>query len=99
MLYLALRFKDTTTGEHMMNSAAIKKAEIVRELSLIPANKLESVRMYIDAILSESKPFTKDNRSLKGIWSNKGFEEIADLEGELKDARKQLSGAILTRQL
>ena len=82
-----------------MNSAAIQKAEIARELSLIPTHKLESVRRYIDAILSESKPLTKDNRSLKGIWSNKRFEEIADLEGELKDARKQLSDAILTRQL
>jgi hypothetical protein len=48
--------------------------------------------------LTEAKGVKKNNRSLKGIWSNKGFEKIADLEGELKEARKQLSDAILTRQ-
>jgi len=81
-----------------MNAAAIKKTEIVRELFLLPDNKLDSVRMYIETILTESKRLTKSNRSLKGIWSNKGFEKIADLEGELKEVRKQLSDAILTKQ-
>jgi len=82
----------------MMNTAAIKKTEIVRELSLIPDNKLDSIRLYINAVLTESKPLAKNNRSLKGIWSNKGFEKIADLEDELKEARKQLSEAILAKQ-
>lgn len=83
-----------------MNVAAIKKTEIVRELSLIPDNKLDSVRMYIHSILNEAKQLTKSNRSLKGIWSNnKGFESIADLENEIKQARKQLSDTILKRQL
>lgn len=71
----------------------------MRELSLIPDNKLDSIRMYINAVLTESKPLTQSNRSLKGIWSNKGFEKIVDLEGELKEARKQLSEAILAKQL
>ncbi|MDZ7360776.1 MAG: hypothetical protein ONB46_08635 [candidate division KSB1 bacterium] len=82
-----------------MNVAALKKTEILRELSLIPDNKLDSVRMYIDSILKESKQLAKSNRSLKGIWRNKGFENIADLEAEIKQARKQLSSAILSRQL
>jgi hypothetical protein len=81
-----------------MNSAAIKKTEFVRELALLPDNKLDSVRMYIESILPAAKRATKNNRSLKGIWSNKGFEKIVDLEGELKEVRKQLTDAILTRQ-
>lgn len=81
-----------------MNTAAIKKTEIVRELSLIPDHKLDSLQMYIAEILTESKQYTKNNRSLKGIWSNKDFDKIADLEGELKGARKQLSAAILAKQ-
>ncbi len=82
-----------------MNAAAVKKMEIVRELSLIPESKLDSIRMYINSILRESKPITKSNRSLQGIWSDKGFEKITDLEAEVREARKQLSDSILKRQL
>ena len=81
-----------------MNLAAIKKTEIVKELSLIPDEKLDRVRMYIDSILMESQQLAKSGRSLRGIWSNKGFEEIVDLEKELKEARKQLDDAILEKQ-
>lgn len=81
-----------------MNTAAIKKMGIVRALSLLPEHKLDSVLMYIDAILTESQRISKSSRTLKGIWSNKGFEKIANLEGELKEARKELSEATLTRQ-
>ena len=81
-----------------MNLAAIKKTEIVKELSLIPDEKLDSVRTCIDAILMESQQLIKSGRSLKGIWSNKGFEKIIDLEGELKKARKESDDAILKKQ-
>ena len=65
--------------EQSMNSAAIKKTEIVRELSFLPDNKLDSVRMYIEAILTESERSTKSKRSLKGIWHDKGFEKLMGL--------------------
>lgn len=81
-----------------MNSAAIKKTEIVRELSLLPDHELDNVRIYIESILPAAKRATKNNRSLKGIWSNKGFEKIANFEAELKEVRKQLTDAILTKQ-
>jgi len=82
-----------------MNTTALKKTKIIRDLSRIPDNKLDSVRKYIDSILIESKQHTRKNQSLKGIWSNAGFEKITDLEGEIKEVRKQLSDAILRRQL
>ncbi len=37
--------------------------------------------------------------SLKGIWKNKGFEKIKDLEKELKVVRKKLNDAILKKEL
>ncbi len=82
-----------------MNSAAIKKTEIVRELSLLPDIELDRIQAYIESILPTSKRLVKNNRSLKGIWSNKGFEKIADLEGELKEIRKQLNETSLMRQI
>jgi hypothetical protein len=81
-----------------MNAAAIKKMEIVRGLSLIPDSKLDSIRKYIDSIIMESRPIIKSNRSLQGIWSDKGFEKITDLEAEIREVRKQLSDSILKRQ-
>jgi hypothetical protein len=84
--------------EMQMNAAAVKKMEIVRELSLIPESKLDSIRMYIDSILRDSKPLAKSNRSLQGIWSEKGFEKISDLDAEIRETRKQLSDSILKRQ-
>jgi hypothetical protein len=66
-------------GEQNMNAAAIKKTEIVRELSLLPDHELDRIRMYIESILPASKRPAKNNRSLKGIWSNKGFEKLMGL--------------------
>jgi hypothetical protein len=81
------------------NAAAIKKMEIISMLSLIPDNKLDSIREYIDSILMESNSNTKSNHSLEGIWGGKGFERIADLKSEIKETRKQLNDEILKRQL
>lgn len=82
-----------------MNTTALKKTEIIRDLSRIPNNKLDSVRKYIDSILAESKQRARKNQSLKGIWRNAGFEKIADLEAEINDVKEQLTDAILNRNL
>ncbi len=80
-----------------MNLSAIKKTEIIRELSLIPDESLDRIRAYIDSVLKESDLPARNNRSLKGIWKDKGFERIADLETEVKEARKQLETSIRGR--
>ncbi len=67
-----------------MNLTALKKIEIIRDLSRIPESKLDSVQKYIDSILLEAKPRKRKNQSLKGIWSQAGFKKITDLEGEIK---------------
>ncbi|MFQ5639039.1 MAG: hypothetical protein ACE5IR_13730 [bacterium] len=35
--------------------------------------------------------------NLKGIWKNKGFEKIADLDSELKSIQGELSESILKK--
>ncbi len=37
--------------------------------------------------------------SLKGIWKNKGFEKILDLESEIASIRHELSEAILKKKI
>ena len=37
--------------------------------------------------------------SLKGIWKNKGFENISDIESELKLVQSELSNSILKKEI
>lgn len=82
-----------------MNTSAAKKLEIVKELSNIPENKLDQVKTYIKSLLPESKATVKKNRSLKGIWKDKGFERITDLEAELEEVRRHMNESILKRKI
>ena len=82
-----------------MNLSAIRKMEISSLLSLIPDDKLNQVEKYVNSILSKSKIISNNNRSLKGIWKNKGFDKIIDLDAEIKEVRKQLGDSILNRKI
>ncbi len=64
----------------------------------IPDNKLDLVKTFIDSILTENSINPPENRSLKGIWKDAGFEKISDLEGELRAVRNELSESILNRK-
>jgi hypothetical protein len=48
-------------------------------------------------VAAPDKP-TQSNSSLKGIWKDKGFEKIIDLDAELKEARQELGSSILARK-
>lgn len=81
-----------------MHNTALKITEISKELSMLPAEKLDEVKDFIDFILSQKK--TKRNKivQLEGIWKGKGFERL-NIGKELKTIRKGLSKTILKRQL
>jgi hypothetical protein len=82
-----------------MNTAAIKKIEIISKLFRIPEKALDKVESCIESILTESNVVPQQNRSLKGIWKDKGVDKIVDLEREIKQIRKELSDSILKREL
>jgi hypothetical protein len=48
--------------------------------------------------VTEPKSSTHCQSGLKGIWKDKGFEKIIDLDTELKEARQQLGNSILERK-
>ena len=81
-----------------MNTTAIKKIEIVNALSRVPASSLDKIKAYIETFVAAPDKPTQRNPSLKGIWKNKGFEKINDLDTELKEARQQLGSSILARK-
>ncbi|RKZ44365.1 MAG: hypothetical protein DRR16_24530 [Candidatus Parabeggiatoa sp. nov. 3] len=83
-----------------MNSSAIKRMEIVNELSFIPDNQIDSIKTFIEFLLFRNGNTAKKNtRSLQDIWKNKGFEKIVDLESEIKAIRKQLSDSIINKKV
>jgi hypothetical protein len=86
-------------AETAMNQAAIKQAEIIRELALIPASELEGVKACIAAILAKMTGPERHRKSLKGVWQGQGFEKIEDLEGALRESRAELRESILRRDL
>jgi hypothetical protein len=82
-----------------MNRTALRKTQIIRALEQVSDSQLESIRVYITAILSDSGDHLKPRRSLKGIWEGVGFERVADLDAELQEVRKQLRQATLSRSI
>ena len=82
-----------------MNTIALKKVTIIQELARIPEPSLDTLIRYLDALLAENHAPPQQNRSLKGIWKDAGFEKIFDLEEELRTVRYELQETILTRKV
>ena len=82
-----------------MQSSAIRKMELSNNITRLPDQKLEEVERFVKEMfarlpIEKSRPI-----SLKGIWKNKGFEKIVDLESEIKRIRVELGSAIMQKEL
>ncbi len=80
-----------------MESTAIKKLELIQKITKLPEKKLGEVETLLKRLLSKEVEPQKPI-SLKGIWKNKGFEKISDLESELKSIRGELSDSIVKKE-
>jgi hypothetical protein len=80
-------------------AADLKRKNILRNLEEIPAERLEEIEVFLQQIVSQSQSKkVKEPKTLKGIWANKGFEKLVDLESEIKNIRKELSNQVLTKR-
>ncbi len=68
-------------------SAAIRRAEIIKDLTSIPDSDLDEIQAHVRTVLDKVSRPPRSHRSLAGIWRGKGFERIADLEAELREAQ------------
>lgn len=80
-----------------MDAAAIKKMELIHKIAKLPEPKIAEVDSFIQKILSQLEFEKPKPINLKGIWKNKGFEKLLNLEAEIKKVRKELNESILKR--
>ncbi len=76
------------------NESVWKRYDIMKELAYVPAERLNEIDSYIKFILFRDNikinSNDKEPKTLSGIWKDKGFEKIADLDGEINNIRKEL---------
>ena len=65
-----------------MQTAAVKKMELINQIARLPEQKIVEVEYFIQQLLAQLEVKKSEPISLKGIWKNKGFEKIVDLEKE-----------------
>ena len=80
-----------------MNTAAIKKMELIHKIAKLPEQKISEVNNCIQKILSQMESETLKPVNLKGIWKNKGFEKLKDLESEINIIRNEMEKSILKK--
>jgi len=80
-----------------MQTAAVKKMELINKIAKLPEQKISEVDSFIQKLLAQLDLTKTEPISLKGIWKNKGFEKIIDLEAELKNIRRELGVSILKK--
>lgn len=80
--------------------AAVTNSAILHELNHLPLGKRQEVLDFILFLRSRTVPAKPQTvrTSLKGIWQNKGFEKIDDLELAVQEARSEMYGSILKRE-
>ena len=76
-----------------MKKIALHKFDIIRELSLVPASKLQEIDALIKSLISNfiNSNNDKEPKSLAGIWKQKGFGKIVNLEDNIIKIRKEFS--------
>ncbi len=82
-----------------MSDSTIRKMELMGKVSSIPEHKLGGPEDFLQNILSQSKIQASQPCSLRGIWKNKGFENISNRKSEIRKLRKRLDDTLLKRDL
>ena len=82
-----------------MQSIAIKKMALRNCILSLPDREIDAVEKFMKNLLVHRS--IKNNRpiSLEGIWKNKGFENLQNLDSEIEKIRAEIGNSILSRGL
>ncbi len=81
-----------------MESIATKKIELIEKILKLSDDEVLAVDMLLNKLFPGSRGSKKHSKKLQGIWANKGFEKIEDLEAEIASIRKALGDSILKKE-
>jgi len=79
----------------MSTKTAFLKTEILSDLERLSKDELTEIRAHVAALVKAVGQRSSKRESLAGIWEGCGFEQIPDLEGDLRQTRKALGDAIV----
>ncbi|HEX5315007.1 MAG TPA: hypothetical protein VFX22_00030 [Candidatus Kapabacteria bacterium] len=79
-----------------MNAHAIELTEIKRDLAKLPPDKLGEVKDFIRRMLPSASLKPKIE-SLKGMWKDQGWENLTDLEEEIRALSQETEQQILDK--
>lgn len=83
-----------------MKQVIINKEDIVRQLYLMPSEYLKEIESYIQFVINKydrNKDLKNEPETLAGIWKNKGFELITDINNEINEIRSSISNQVLNK--
>lgn len=64
--------------------------ELIHKIAKLPELKISEVDSFIQKILTQLEFEKPQLINLKGIWKNKGFEKLPNLEVEIIKVRKEI---------
>jgi hypothetical protein len=72
--------------------------ELQNLVERMPAELLTEAKSLLKGLIDKKRPNQVEPKSLKGVWANKGFENI-DVEKEIRNARDAMQKQILNKHL
>jgi hypothetical protein len=96
MIPFSMNFGSKSLVTHIMNVRAIELREIKRDLAKLPPDKLGEVKDFVRRMLPSAslKPKTE---SLEGMWKGQGWENLTNLEEEIRALRDEAGQHILDK--
>lgn len=73
-------------------------AQIHKEISVLTEEQLFEVKNFVDSL---PKPTGKKKvlANMEGIWAGKGFENIVNLEEELKGIQREIADTLAKKEV
>ena len=79
-----------------MATSNVSIYRIKQKLSKVPEDRLKEINDFIELII-KSKTHPPNIVNFEGIWKGIGFEQINDLESDIRQIRKEATQSILER--
>ncbi len=81
-----------------MQTIAIKKTALRNCILRLPDQEIDLVDKFIKELLARRSLKKPRPITLEGIWKDKGFEKLNDLESKIGQIRAEIGDSILSRE-